>query len=104
MSSTQRFWRRRGDEAHPVLMYHHINPHQGDIVTVTPAVFEAQMKYLHDSEYRTLSIDEFVLYLSGSLTVREKAVVVTFDDGWLDNYIYALPVIKKYRIRVAILL
>ena len=86
----------------PVLMYHHINPHQGDMVTVTPAVFEAQMKYLHDSGYRTLNIDEFVLYLSGSLTVREKAVVVTFDDGWLDNYIYALPVIKKYRIKVAI--
>jgi peptidoglycan/xylan/chitin deacetylase (PgdA/CDA1 family) len=83
-------------------MYHHINPHQGDMVTVTPGVFEDQMKYIRDSGYRTLSIDEFVLYLSGSLTVEEKAVVVTFDDGWLDNYIYALPVIKKYHIKAAI--
>ena len=86
----------------PVLMYHHVNPHKGDMVTVTPEVFEGQMKYLHESGYRTLKIDELLSYIAGGLTLKGKAVVVTFDDGWLDNYIYAFPAMKKYKINTAI--
>jgi peptidoglycan/xylan/chitin deacetylase (PgdA/CDA1 family) len=88
----------------PVLMYHHINPHRGDIVTVTPEVFEAQMKYLADEGYRTLKLDELVSFIMGELTPDSKSVVVTFDDGWLDNYIYAYPVLRKYKINTAIFL
>ncbi len=88
----------------PVLMYHHINPHKGDMVTVTPEVFEDQMKYLHESGYKTLKLDELVSYIEGNLVIKEKAVVITFDDGWLDNYIYAFPVLRKYRINAAVFL
>lgn len=83
-------------------MYHHINPHKGDMVTVTPEVFEGQMEYLYKSGYRTLKIDELLDFISGKLTIKEKSVVVTFDDAWLDNYIYAFPVIKKYKINATI--
>ena len=86
----------------PVLMYHHINPHRGDMVTVTPEVFEEQMKYLYESGHKTLKIDELLSYITGGLILKEKAVVVTFDDGWLDNYIYAGPVLKKYKINASI--
>jgi len=88
----------------PVLMYHHINPHKGDMVTITPEVFERQMAYLHKTGYRTLKINELISYISGDLNLRQKAVVVTFDDGWLDNYIYAFPAIKKYKINSTIFL
>ena len=83
-------------------MYHHINPHKGDMVTVTPEVFEGQMEYLYKSGYRTLKINELLDFISGKLTIKEKSVVVTFDDAWLDNYIYAFPVIKKYKINATI--
>jgi peptidoglycan/xylan/chitin deacetylase (PgdA/CDA1 family) len=83
-------------------MYHHINPRKGDMVTVTPEVFEGQMEYLHRSGYRTLKIDELLNCISGKLTIKEKSVVVTFDDAWLDNYVYAYPVLKKYKINAAI--
>jgi len=82
----------------PVLMYHHINHHKGDMVTITPAVFEGQMEYLYRAGYRTLKIDELITYINDGLTLTQKAVVVTFDDGWLDNYMYAFPAIKKYKI------
>lgn len=88
----------------PVLMYHHINLHKWDMVTITPAVFEGQMEYLYKAGYRTLKIDELISYMSGGLALPQKAVVVTFDDGWLDNYIYAFPVIKKYKINAAVFL
>jgi peptidoglycan/xylan/chitin deacetylase (PgdA/CDA1 family) len=79
----------------PVLMYHHVNPHQGDTVTVTPEVFEAQMDHLRESGYRTLTAVELFGYINGELTLKQKAVAITFDDGWIDNYLYAFPVLKK---------
>jgi peptidoglycan/xylan/chitin deacetylase (PgdA/CDA1 family) len=88
----------------PVLMYHHINPHKGDMVTITPKVFEGQMEYLYRAGYRTLKIAELIAYINSGLTLTQKAVVVTFDDGWLDNYIYALPILKKYKINATIFL
>jgi len=86
----------------PVLMYHHINPHKGDMVTITPEIFEGQMEYLHANGYKTLRIDELLSFINGNLILEQKAVVVTFDDGWLDNYLYAFPVLKKYKINSTI--
>ncbi|MFZ3122476.1 MAG: polysaccharide deacetylase family protein [Thermodesulfovibrionales bacterium] len=88
----------------PVLMYHHINHHKGDMVTVTPEVFEGQMEYLHKAGCMTLKIHDLIAYINGGLTLPQKAAVVTFDDGWLDNYIYAFPVIKKYKINATVFL
>ncbi len=85
-----------------MLMYHHVNPHKGDMVTITPEVFGGQMLYLHKAGYRTLTLDELTSYISGNIAVKEKSVVVTFDDGWLDNYIYAFPVLKRYNINACI--
>ena len=86
----------------PVLMYHHVNPNKGDMVTVTPETFNGQMKYLHERRYRTLKLDELILCMNRKLILKEKAVVITFDDGWLDNYIYVYPVLKKYKINATI--
>ena len=86
----------------PIFMYHHVSPHKGDMVTVAPDVFEAQMRFLADAGYKTLSADEVLDYILGTSEIHEKAVAVTFDDGYLDNYIYAFPVFKKYNIKATI--
>lgn len=86
----------------PVLMYHHVNQHTGDMVTVTPEVFELQMKYLNKAGYRTLKADQLISFINGGLTLDEKAVMITFDDGWLDNYVHAFPVLRKYNINATI--
>ena len=86
----------------PVFMYHHVNPHKGDMVTITPGVFDAQMKFLAETGYRTLSADELVEFAGGNLAIKGKAVAVTFDDGYLDNYVYVFHVLKKYNIKATI--
>ncbi len=87
----------------PVLMYHHINPNRGDMVTVTPEVFDSQMRFVRDAGYRTLTLDELMGAVSGE-GFDGRSVVVTFDDGYLDNYVYAFPVLKKYGIKAAVFL
>ncbi|MCX5717118.1 MAG: polysaccharide deacetylase family protein [Nitrospirae bacterium] len=88
----------------PVLMYHHVNRHKDDMVTITPEVFEGQMEYLYRAGYKTLKIAELISYINGGMTLTQKAVVVTFDDGWLDNYMYAFSTLKKYNINATVFL
>ena len=86
----------------PVFMYHHVNSHQGDTVTVTPEVFEGQMRFLYESGYQTLRIEELMDYIAGSYSLKRKAAVITFDDGWLDNYLFAVPILREYRINTTV--
>lgn len=83
----------------PVLLYHHIAPHPGDTVTVTPDVFAAQMLWLVEDGYSFLSAAELVGHVAGTAPVAGKAVAITFDDGWLDNYLYAYPVLQRLGIK-----
>lgn len=88
----------------PVLMYHHINNHSGDLVTVTPHTFDGQMRFLHKQGFQTLTLDLLLSYIRGQYDIPKKSVVITFDDGYLDNYIYAFPVLKKYGLNASIFL
>jgi len=84
----------------PILMYHRIDivapEDDPKRVSVPPERFEAQMKYLSDGGYSTLGLDE----LSGSpddgRRQAGKRVAITLDDGYLDNYEQALPVLQQY--------
>lgn len=78
----------------PVLMYHHVAA-QGGSLTVAADQFESQMRGLAQRGYRSLSASEFADFLSGA-AVPEKSVLITFDDGYLDNWVYAHPVLQRY--------
>jgi len=78
----------------PVLMYHHVSPSPG-MITTSPARFEAHMAWLRRQGWRTLRADEFAAYLAGE-PVPPKSVLITFDDGYLDNWLYAHPVLQRH--------
>lgn len=66
------------------------------MITVTPEDFEAHLKSIRDGGYRTLTLAELQGFMDGSFRCAEKAVVITFDDAYLDNFVYAFPLLKKY--------
>lgn len=86
----------------PVLMYHSINYEKGNPLRIPKDKFAAQMKWLHDNGYRTLSLDELYYCILNSKPFPEKSVVITFDDGYNDNYDNAFPVIKKYGFKATV--
>ncbi|MFZ3136173.1 MAG: polysaccharide deacetylase family protein [Thermodesulfovibrionales bacterium] len=67
-------------------------------------VFEMQMKFLKEN-FQILSFSELLnLWKDKKWDVTKRYCVITFDDGWLDNYIYAYPILKRYNIPATIFL
>lgn len=89
----------------PVILYHHVMPlydaeENGYAqLTVDSVIFEQQMKYLKDSGYHSISLDELVDALLSKTQLPEKSIAVTLDDGYLDNYTYAFQILRKYQIK-----
>lgn len=80
----------------PVLMYHSIACEEGNPVRVPEEKFKEQMKYLKDNGYTTLTLSELYDYLMKDTPIPEKSLVLTFDDGYVDNYKSAYPILKEY--------
>lgn len=78
----------------PVMMYHHISPTAGAI-TCSPKHFEDQLSWLAQRNYTSLTADQFAAHLQGH-PVPARSVLITFDDGYFDNWVYAYPLLKKY--------
>ena len=81
-------------KALPVLMYHHVSPAPG-LVTVSPENFRAQMRWLVTHGWYTVGLDDLARFLKGE-PLPAKSVVITFDDGYLDNYVYAHPIMAEF--------
>jgi peptidoglycan/xylan/chitin deacetylase (PgdA/CDA1 family) len=84
----------------PVLMYHHVSPSPG-LVTLSPENFRAQMRWLAEHGWRTIGCDELAGFIAGR-PLPAKSVLLSFDDGYLDNYVYAHPVLAEFGLKAAL--
>jgi peptidoglycan/xylan/chitin deacetylase (PgdA/CDA1 family) len=87
----------------PVLNYHRFGPSVADSMTVTTAVFEAQLKWLQDNRYTVIPLRALVDYLRGQgPPPPPKSVVITADDAHKTVYTEMLPLVRKYNIPVTL--
>jgi len=87
----------------PVLMYHSVDEKaQETKLSVSPANFERQMKFLSEREYNVVTLQELVETIEKGRGFPARTVAITFDDGYENNYTCAFPVIRKYNIPVTI--
>lgn len=77
-----------------VYMYHHISA-QPDSLSVTARRFEQQIRGLACDGYTSLGAEDFAAFMRGE-PMPKKSVLITFDDGYLDNWVYAHPVLQRY--------
>ena len=86
----------------PILMYHYISvpPADADIyrldLSVTPDDFETQLAWLRSEGYQGITLTQLVYHLALGWPLPEKPVILTFDDGYRDNYINAFPLLVEY--------
>ncbi len=88
----------------PVLNYHQVEDKDGNPLTLHPEQFAAQMDYLAAEGYTTITIDEMLDAAEHGAPLPEKPVVITFDDGYDDNYTNAYPILKEHGFKATIFL
>lgn len=85
----------------PIMIYHSVRPHaqesvMQDAYDITPELLESEILYLKTHGYSTITFRDLYTALSGSSTLPEKPVILSFDDGWENQYRYAFPLLKKH--------
>lgn len=86
----------------PILMYHYLStpPAGADAIrrdlSVSPELFESHLAYLRQAGYQTISLQQLSFALSRQSTLPEKSIIITFDDGYRDNYNNAFPLLREY--------
>ncbi len=83
-----------------VLLYHRVTTLESDpqLLSVSPANFNAQLKWLKE-EYNVLTVEQFSHCLLNKKRFPKNSVLITFDDGYADNLLEALPVLEKHKIQ-----
>lgn len=87
----------------PILVYHIVRPsYPSDSRAVraiahTPEVFDAEMNYLTTAKYHVVSFADLENYYRLGTPLPDRPIVISFDDGWSDQFEYAFPILEKYR-------
>lgn len=71
------------------------------MITVSPENFESQIAWLAANGWTSLTLDQYADFLAGKPTPA-RSIVITFDDGYLDNWVYAHPILAKYGMHAAV--
>lgn len=88
----------------PVIMYHSIlkDPKmQGDYV-ISPNLLEQDIQYLQAHGYTAVVMEDLLDYVEQGTPLPEKPVLLTFDDGYYNNYVYAYPLAEQYQCKILI--
>jgi peptidoglycan/xylan/chitin deacetylase (PgdA/CDA1 family) len=84
----------------PVVMYHGVGPPKPgwdwNILVMPLDVFEGQMRMLKEEGWTAITLRALYDHMATGAPLPDKPIVLTFDDGYLDNWVFAYPILKKY--------
>jgi peptidoglycan/xylan/chitin deacetylase (PgdA/CDA1 family) len=90
-----------------ILRYHSVREQPAELdayiscgITHSSSLFRAQMEYVAQTCH-PVTLDEIPEYVTGALPIPKRAVAITFDDGFRDNYEIAAPILERYGLRGA---
>lgn len=82
----------------PVIMYHSVlkDTNLSGKYVITPVQLDDDLKHIENLGYTTVSMDTVISYVKNGTPIPEKPILLTFDDGCYNNYIYALEIIEAH--------
>ena len=92
-------------EGFPILEYHTVthSPDEGsEKYNILPSDFSAQLDYLKENGYNTITTLEYMKAKRGKLKLPEKPIILTFDDGYEDNYSTMLPILEAHNMKAVV--
>ena len=85
-----------------VLMYHKISRDKTDFLTVSTDQFESHIKHLQSLDYQFITTQELLDFYLKKQALPDKPLLLSLDDGYLNNLEYAYPILKKYKAKATI--
>lgn len=89
----------------PILIYHSIGSviksWNRNFLTMSPEYFEKQLKYVKRN-YSVIGLNDYYHIKNGNMPSPKNPMVITIDDGFLDNWIWAFPLLRKYELKATI--
>lgn len=98
-------WLAPAPDGFPILEYHTITdtPDVDSVrYNVTPAELAAQLDYLAQNGYTTITMLDFIEAKNGRFQMPAKPIMLTFDDGYEDNYTNMLPLVEQRNMKAVI--
>ena len=86
----------------PIIMYHEVKPYRAGKDAIQPWELDNDLTYLDKNGYTTITMGDLIDYVYHDFDLPEKPIVLTFDDGYLNNYIYAFPILEKHSVKVVL--
>lgn len=87
----------------PVLVYHIVRPRYASdsaavrAIALTPETFDAELAHLRAAGYHIVGFGDLASRFASGTPLPSKPVILSFDDGWRDQFEYAFPILEKYR-------
>lgn len=88
----------------PIILYHSVLeiPHEGNIYQISVDEMESDLQYITEQGYNTIHVTDLINYIHYDGLIPENPILLTFDDGYRDNYTNLLPLLEKYQCKVVI--
>ena len=88
----------------PILMYHSVcnNRRVHSEYRITPETLESDLVYLKEHGYTSIFVGDLVAYVYEGYALPDKPLIITLDDGYLNNYTEVLPLLEKYNMKATI--
>jgi len=86
----------------PIIMYHSLLEKKTNEWNIFPSAFEQDLAYLAENGYTTVNISQLIDYVYQGTPLPEKPIVLTFDDGYYNNYSQGMPLLEKYDMKMVL--
>lgn len=88
----------------PIIMYHQVlkNANRLGKYIISPKEFEEDVIYLKKLGYNTIDVQDLIDFEYNNKKLPEKPIMLTFDDGYLSNYTYIVPILEKHDVKAVI--
>ena len=85
-----------------IILYHHVATNTPSSTSISPADFRAHLEYLRDNQFNVIRLDSLIESLKNNRQLPDRAVSITFDDGYLSIYEEAFPLLKSFNFPFAL--
>ncbi|MDZ4711549.1 MAG: polysaccharide deacetylase family protein [bacterium] len=88
----------------PVLLYHKVSESVCNDMTVSISQLEEQFNFISSQSYSPVTAEELTAHVYKNVPLPEKPILITFDDGYVNNLEFAFPLLKKYDLKATVFL